>query len=366
MSTLNFNVSGPVANDTPSIIADNPPGGTPLAGHFEGTPPNRFVVTVPSTITGGATLTYQHGQKHVRVIVPPGDGSWEAGAPPCQPPGDPAVLMAYTPALARLEPDGTALKNHVWAQMTGFCDYALWLTDKSRLFSLWDQAVGLGANGRRVLGMMEYITRFHPQDFPTFYSELRPFAGAAADRGLRLHFDVFADNQIINMGISHWTRVCEQLGPIPSVVIGAGNEWPKNGFDPKALAYPGVISSQGSTTADSAPPMPGWGIRMWHGRRDYPKVYMSFDDAVYVGRGLDEGGHQYAPVSPIVHDEPMGFAEVDVANRRSTDPALARSLMLTGRAYGSGATFHSEDAMYGRLLGPVQQTCARAFFDAQG
>jgi hypothetical protein len=39
--------------------------------------------------------------------------------------------------------------------------------------------------------------------------------------------------------------------------------------------------------------------------------------------------------------------------------------MLTGRAYGAGATFHSEDGIYSRLLGPTQQACARAFFDAQ-
>ena len=108
--------------------------------------------------------------------------------------------------------------------------------------------------------------------------------------------------------------------------------------------------------------MPGWGIRMFHGRRDYPKVFMSFDDAVYVGRGLDSDGKQYAPFAPIAHDEPMGFAEIAIPNRRSTDPNLARCLMLTGKAYGVGATFHSEDGIYSRLLGPVQQSCARAFF----
>lgn len=40
--------------------------------------------------------------------------------------------------------------------------------------------------------------------------------------------------------------------------------------------------------------------------------------------------------------------------------------MLTGRAFGAGATFHSEDSIFSRLLGPQQQVCARVFFDAQG
>ncbi len=89
MSTLNFNVSGDPKGDQPVIIADNPPGGTQLASHFEGVPgsaPNRFVVTVPPDITGGASLYYQNRSKWLRVIVPPGEGSWEASDPPCRPP----------------------------------------------------------------------------------------------------------------------------------------------------------------------------------------------------------------------------------------------------------------------------------------
>lgn len=269
--------------------------------------------------------------------------------------------------MGRLQPDGVRFKDHVWAQMTGFCDYQLWLAGRQAdCRALWSQARDLGSNGRRVLGMMHYITRFYPQEHPNYLSELQPFARAAAEYRQRLHFDVFADNQEVRLGQSFWQQVREQLEPIESVLLGLGNEWPKNGFDPNAFSRPGVIASQGSTTSDAAPPMPGWGVRMWHGRRDYPKVFMSFDDGIYVGRGLDGDGHQYAPVAPIVHDEPMGFAEVDIPGRRSTDPILAQCLMLTGRAYGAGATFHSEDGIFSRLLGPQQQTCARAFFDVQG
>ena len=97
---LNFNLAGDPGDDTPVIIADNPPGGTQLASHFEGTPPNRWIVTVPLEITGGAWVTYQHGHKRFRVIVPPGEGSWEAGMPPCLPPeasGPNDAALIYTP-----------------------------------------------------------------------------------------------------------------------------------------------------------------------------------------------------------------------------------------------------------------------------
>lgn len=274
-------------------------------------------------------------------------------------------------SLARFEPDGVRLraagKPIVWAMMSGFCDYKLWVTGrKADCRALWSEARDLGAHGRRVFGMMHHITRFYPQEHPNYLSELQPFVAEAAQYGQRIHFDVFADNQEVKLGEPFWLQVRAQLEPMASVLLGAGNEWPKNGFDPFALSRPGVIASQGSALSDAAPPMPGWGVRMWHGRRDYPKSFMSFDDAIYVGRGLDEHVHQYAPVAPVVHDEPIGFAEVEVPNRRSTDPILAQCLMLTGRAYGAGATFHCEDGIFSRPLGPVQQTCARAFFDVQG
>lgn len=272
-----------------------------------------------------------------------------------------------TNLLGRLQPHGVQFKDYTWAHMTGFCDFQLWVAGRQAdCRALWSQARDLGANGRRVFGMMHYITHFYPQEHSNYISELQPFALEAAHYGQRIHFDVFADNQEIKLGESFWQQVRGQLEPVESVLIGLGNEYPKNGFDPNAFSRPSVIASQGSTTSDAAPPMPGWGVRMWHGRRDYPKVFMSADDMVYVGRGLDGDGHPYAPEAPMVHDEPMGFGEVEIPGRRSTDPVLAQCLMLTGKAYGAGATYHCEDGIFSRPLGPQQQTCARAFFDAQG
>ena len=359
MKQINCSVSG-TPTDIPRLIVD-----TLLheyAGVFES--PTRVIFLLPDAEpTDGASwgTTIHYAGKTARALIPEfPSGSVEG------------PLLAYPTALARLSGDGPFLRAgdrpFTWAMMTGFCDYQLWLTGQhDQLRACWQQAKDLGSNGRRVLGMMAFITQFDPRSYgDRYFTDLSAFAAAAAEYQQRLHFDVFADNQIYKFGQDFWARVCDQLRPIDSVLIGAGNEWPKNGFDPTTLPFPGVFSSQGSTTSDAPPPMPGWGVRMWHGRRDSPKVWISFDDAFFVSRGINEAGQSYAPVAPIVHDEPIGFASVDVPNRRSTDPLLARSLMLSARALGAGMTFHSESGMHSRLLEPIEQTCARACFDHQG
>jgi hypothetical protein len=357
----NHTVSGR-AIDAPRLVIDN---GHVYWGSFES--PTRYIFQIPDDEPPwGATLFW--GNKAERYAY--FDGETRIDHIPSQPGAYEGLPMAYASSLSRLtvSADGLHLledgKPWTWAMMTGFSDYYFWLTGRhAELRAAWTQARDLGANGRRVLGMMAYIAPFDPREFgQRWFDELPAFAADAEAYQQRLHFDVFADNQIYKLGTAFWNQFCEVARPIASMIPGAGNEHFKNGFDPYALAYPGVLSSQGSATADAAPPMPGWGVRMFHGRRDYPKVFMSFDDAIYVGRGLDASGTSYAPFAPIAHDEPMGFAEIDIPNRRSTDPNLAACLMLTGKAYGCGATFHSEDGIYSRLLGPVQQRCARAFF----
>jgi hypothetical protein len=132
VSTLNFNVNGDPGDDQPAIIADNPPGATQLASHFEGVEgqtPNRFVVTVPPTLTGGASLFYKNRTESLRVILPPGNGSWEADNPPCRPPEyGPEVSMA-------LEYAATAAKRR-----SGIVRFAgrAWIDDGGPYYPLGD------------------------------------------------------------------------------------------------------------------------------------------------------------------------------------------------------------------------------------
>jgi len=127
---------------------------------------------------------------------------------------------------------------------------------------------------------------------------------------------------------------------------------------------------KGRKSPTPAPPMPGWGMDCeWHSRRDWPKVHESCGDLTYVSRGLrylqdSDRWKSYAPPAAGYVCEPIGFAEVEIPGRRSTDPDLARRLALDACAHGAGACFHAEDGIYSRPLGPVQQQCARVFFDA--
>lgn len=363
MKQLNCSITGK-ATDTPYLTVDN---GHIYHGVFES--PTRCIFMLPDSEPPWG-FTYFYGGKAIRgrSLLDPATGVWVDNLPP-DPGAYESNTINYAPALARLIPDGKGFSNYIWAMMSGFCDYQLFLIGgKEAIRPQLQQARDLGSTGRRVLGMMAFITSFDPRSFGDRYYDAFPeYAAFNAEYNQRLHFDVFADNQVLNLNQrAHWDRFCNVARPIESVVIGAGNEYQKNGFDPFALPYPGVISSQGSSVSDTAPPMPGWGIRMWHGRRaPHPKEFNGADDMIYVTLGLDSEHGQYAPVGPGVHDEPMGAAEIDIPGRRSTDPSLFRALMLTGKAYGGGATFHSESGIYSRLLGRIETACAHAFFDAQ-
>lgn len=353
------------ATDTPYLTIDN---GHIYHGVFETSQHNRIIFSLDDDEptdgnSWGYTIFWHGGTKTTHGLVPT--------IPETEGP-----QIEYASKLARLAPAGRRLtaggQSFTWAMMTGFCDYYLLLTGQmQRLRDVCKQSQDLRCNGRRVLGMMHYIADFDPQKFGTsYYTRLPELASLHAEYELRTHFECFADNQVFKLGPEHWGQFCHMLKPETSVVISAGNEAPKNGFSSLDLPYPGVFSSRGSNLADEPPQRGSWGVHMWHGRRDDPKVWMSADDMIITGLGLDylpaSGSFaQVAGEEPIVHDEPMGFAEVDIAGRRSTNPQLAENFMYTGKAYGAGATFHPEDGIFSRLLGPTQYRCAQAFFNAQ-
>ena len=143
------------------------------------------------------------------------------------------------------------------------------------------------------------------------------------------------------------------------------NEWSKNGVDPRDFAKPsGVISSQGSEVSDTAPPQPGWDYHTWHGRRDWPKVVFSSDDAYWVASGRTEGGQTLGPPMPIVHDEPIGFSEADIPGRRSNNPEVARIVGATCGTFCDGGTFHSDYGIHSVGWSPEVDSLARTFFRA--
>jgi hypothetical protein len=379
MSTLNFNVSGDPRQDRPDLIADNPPGGTPLVAHFEGTPPNRYVATVPPGISGAATLHYQQGQKAFRVILPPGDGVYEAGLPPCLPPeygGDATkVALLYGPAPSvRPHWDGTYLRNpdgsrFASRRVDGFLDYKIFLDGgPDALRPLLVQAQDLGANGRRmfphkVAGADGY-PEFNPAAYgDRYWQEIPAYFDLNAQYGQDVDVPVLTDSGYRGWSLAQcqdfWARWNQVTAPISNKWISLTNEFDHGGNlvgSPNDYARPNdPLVSQGSAVSDAPPPRPGWGRREFHVQKLWPKIGLCED--MYFNRlGVDADGHQWGPVLPTDLSEGPRF---DETNPFTTD-WLSACLASQALAYGDGLTFHCDDGKWGRLLQPRQASCCRA------
>ncbi len=251
----------------------------------------------------------------------------------------------------------------VWKGCSDFLLYHRFLLEES-IEPLLQERVAAGANLVRVLGMCEKIEHFWPQDHTDFYRGLELFVPLLADRGLYVEFVVFADAQLVMPSLAarqtHFTKIIEALRPHDTAIVELVNEYPKNGVNPAGFARPsGLLCSAGSGLADASPAMPLWDFFGWHGRRDWPKVTSSTEDMWYYSHGAHE-----QHICPAVHDEPMGFAEEPIYQKRSNDPKLARQIGASCAVLGAGGTFHSEAGLRSEPFGPVQRKCAEAFFAA--
>lgn len=374
MSTLNFNVSGDPHGDTPGILADNPPGGTPIPGRFEGTPINRFVATVPPELSGAATLTYQQGAKSFRVILPPGPGVYEAGLPPCLPPeyhGDAEkVALKYAPISQRPYWDGTYLRHqdgsrYVSMRISGFLDYKLFLDGgPDALRPLLMQSQDLGARGRRMFPHIVNIVDFHPITYgPRYWDEIPAYFDLNAQYGQEVDVPVLTDSGYRGWSLAQcqdfWAHWNAATIDIPNRWISLTNEYDHGGNlvgSPDDYARPpDPLVSQGSATSDAPPPRPGWGRREFHVQKPWPKIGLC-EDMYYNRLGVDADGHQWGPVLPTDLSEGPRF---DETNPYTTD-WLSACLAYQSIAWGDGMTFHCNDGKWGRLLQPRQASCCQA------
>ena len=254
----------------------------------------------------------------------------------------------------------------------GFSDFKLFqrYCDGESIESLIIQRLTLGANTLRVFCMYDGgIGRFIPAEYPLYDHQMQVFINLLGIYGLRVEWNVLADCQRIMPAVEDQRRflqhVVERCRGWTNCFVSLGNEGFQNGWTAEDFSRPtganAPLFSFGSGHADTAPDGRGDYLE-WHGRRDWPKVFTSAEDMWFVGQGITSDGESYANQAPIIHDEPIGFAEVSQDGRRSTDPDLARTLALSGIAFGSGATFHSDAGVNSVLLGPVQRVCAEAFF----
>ena len=256
----------------------------------------------------------------------------------------------------------------LWKGLSHFRLFQRYL-DGENITPLLFEARDLGANVLRVFCMYAGgIGDFHPQRYP-YDSKMQDFISLVGSFGLRIEWVILADCQRVLPHVDDQRRFVEQVvnrcRGWTNCFVSLGNEAPQNGWKPEHFEKPtgadAPLFSFGSGLSDQAPARRGTYLE-WHGRRDWPKVFASAEDMWYVGQGVTSDGWRYAEPAPIVHDEPIGFAEVPQDGRRSIDPDLARTLALSGIAFGSGATFHSDAGVNSVLMGPQQRVCAKAFF----
>ncbi|HMF93810.1 MAG TPA: hypothetical protein VKE96_05930 [Vicinamibacterales bacterium] len=193
-----------------------------------------------------------------------------------------------------------------------------------------------------------------------YYSTLANLCRLLNGQGIVPLLTVFADNQDVQLGPPHWSRLAETVAPF-TVLLSGGNEWTKNGFNPQALPIPPVhLWSRGSDVGDAAPPKANGGtFSEFHPRRDFPKA---LDDAVASATFLHGGGY-----GKLVVDEPPRMGT------DGSDPvyANAQTCWRFARHYATewaGAVFHSRAGQRGVLMDDLTRTCAaewsRGFLNA--
>lgn len=278
----------------------------------------------------------------------------------------------YTNGKAFVEDGGD--RRWVWKGASDFKLFARYFAGEDVL-PVIAQRRALGANILRVFLMYDgALGRFHPWEHD-WADRFRSFVELLAVSQMRAEFVVFADAQNAmpsHADQDHWFHdITVTLGDYTNATVELCNEWIQNGIDPSRFAKPNVsrlLCSRGSSGSDMPPwgsyqdqYFPCWDYDTWHGRRDVPKVTWSAEDAWYIGDGKLPDRPRHGSPHPIVHDEPIGFAEDAQPGRRANDTHAAQDIALGGRML-SGATFHSDQGINSELWTGKTLMCANAFY----
>ncbi len=367
MIQINGNVSGDPGGKMAEAVIDN---GHRYTVQIDG---GRFTIQMGVEPSPFGAAIQHNGKQIARFLVPP-PGSWEADQAPVS--MDPPSLK-FGPVIvptARLFTSGRDfIQNGQRWKWKGASDFRLyqWFLEGRDIRPVLDQRRAAGVNILRVFGMYNGgIGQFLPSTYPAYFGAFPAFANLLAEYGLQFELTAMADCQtFLNNDQQHmyWGTLGIALSGIDNVVVELVNEYKKNGVDPAGFGpLNGILCSRGSGLSDEPGFVPGWNYHTWHGRRDWPKVLFSAEDMWYVGEGWGPAGAYQYPVIPIVHDEPIGFADENQPGRRSNDPYVARVIGGTSIEYGAGVTFHSDYGIQSQLWSPQVDLCARVMFDAVG
>lgn len=264
-----------------------------------------------------------------------------------------------------LTPDG---KQYNWR---GHIDWMLYKRslDGVIIEPLLAQRHSAGSRAVATLMQAEFIEHFNPVEYGSvYYDHIHDFANAIKNAGMYWMPVVYADEQIIKSGHNFVYKLAELFHDHYWIVPSLGNEWSKNGFDPGNFTRPNTnnLWSRGSQVGDTAPYYPSWDWKEWHARRDWPKVLFGNDDAWYVKEGINSDGVRLDKRAPCIVTEPIGFWNVNVPNRRSNDPNLARVVGGTSIYFARGANFMSEAGLRCDMWDSITYDCAVQFFNAIG
>ncbi len=246
-----------------------------------------------------------------------------------------------------------------------------------------NELVGLGFNVLRVfsmynefgIGNVNGLGRLHP-GLPEYWEQWPAFATECASVGLRLEVVLLADAQDImpNEAVQqmHVDRLYDLLEPHWNVsFVETCNEPHQNGVDlDHVVPRKGLIlRASGTSSVDDTGRIPNvLDYVTTHTERkfEWPRTCRALGE-------IRDGAENLEAVNvPVVSDEPTGFAEQARPESRSgpgyhpadsnwTHLDDARVYAAGCQMFGAGSTFHSDDGVSSRLLGPEQKKAAVAW-----
>jgi hypothetical protein len=215
----------------------------------------------------------------------------------------------------------------------------------------------LGFNMWRVFGQGSIAQNGLLQLSPTeggYYEALGKLIEVLNNKGIYLLFTVFVDNQDIHSDAGHWLRVADIVRG-KGVLLSGGNEWSKNGFDPRTLPDPAVAFwSRGSDVGDVAPVQPYGSFAEFHPRRDLPAALMDTVASPTFIYGTNHLGN------PLIIDEPPRMG-ANGSGAEYADPVMCWKFARHYSTECGGAVFHSRSGQSGVLMDPTTRACAEAW-----
>lgn len=299
------------------------------------------------------------GQPPPGPIVPP----HPAPPVPAPPAPDPAQLSPLW-VQGRFFADAEG-KHWQWRGCDGFDLLAKYLRGED-IMPILKQRADMGFNVLRVFRFAAPPNAFalNPSDYGNEYPvALRLFMELLESYGLRAELTA-GDAQIVmpdpREQQRHLDAVCEVLRGQVNLFIETCNEPFKNGIDVGRIKPPATTLRASGNYDDGSLHQHLLDYHTIHGTRDdsspvFPKWIW---DQIWC---LYDGWPGFPALNmPVIHDEPMGCADVSQPGRRSNNSHHFYLLGTTAN-YEIGLTFHCENGMRSELFSDIQGLCASEF-----